>query len=580
LRIFGLTGWWMVCVGLGALGLVCARAGLADSPCATELAGEFVAQQAGQEAAAGSVSGRVIWVGIGAGIRKVVVKLERVNAEGQTAQDYVTSTDIEGRFRFEGVAAGTYGVTLQRAGFVRTGTKPEEPPVTVTAGQETSGLLYKMEATGVIAGKITEADGDPLPGVSVWVSRVGKSGAAEFGAHEEVDNETGQEATNDLGEFRIANLKAGQYIVQAQAHGMNPAPDPADKGKQKDLGTYALTYFPGTTDTKAATPIQVTAGGTASANFSVLTSRTYHVSGTVTVAGNPRNIQMYLVSTTGQTEAVGLNEGGRFEFAGVLPGTYVAQIVDMSAPGNGGAPETHTQMIGSPIVVSNSDVSGLVLQPEAGGSVNGKVRTEDGSTLEWRGMNISLVRVPQDEELPQLSDIGALGGSAALKEDGSFEMKDVAGAMYLIFMGGQSSQFGDYYLKSVMVDGRETVDTGFEVRAATTVDVVLGAKGAEVDGTVVDADGNGLGGVTVMSLPPVGKQKRMDLYQRVETDATGHFSMKSIPPGAYVIVAIQEAPDNPWTPEFLSKYGDKGELVDLGEGDKKSIVVKIVVEGE
>jgi hypothetical protein len=506
-----------------------------------------------------------------------------VNTEGQTAQqDYVTSTDSEGKFRFEGVAAGTYGVTLQRSGFVRTGKNPEEQPVTVTAGQETSGILYKMEATGVIAGKITEADGDPLQGVSVWVSRVGKNGAPEYGPREVVENESGQEMTNDLGEFRIANLKSGQYIVQAQAQGLNPAPDPAEKGKQKELPTYALTYFPGTTDTKAATPVQVTPGGTASANFSMTTSRTYRVSGTVAVAPNARNVQMYLVSTTGQTQAVELGEGGKFEFPGVLPGTYAAQIVDLSAGpvgGNGGV-ESRTQMIGSPIVVSNSDVSGLVLQPEASGSVTGKVRTEDGATLAWTGMNISLVRIPQEEELPQLNDIGALGGHAPLKEDGSFEMKDVAGAMYQVFMGGQSSQFGDYYLKSVLVDGRETVDTGFEVRAATTLDVVLGGKGAEVDGTVVDADANPLGGVSVMSLPSVGKQKRLDLYQRAQTDATGHFTMKAMPPGAYVIVALENAPDNPWSAEFLSKYGDKGELVDLGEGDRKTIVVKIVVEGE
>jgi len=528
-----------------------------------------------QETTAGTVAGRVIWEGIGAGIRKVVVRLERTNDELRTAPDYVTSTDAEGRFRLDGVAAGQYHLTLTRPGFVRAGTKPGEPQITVNAGQETSGLLYKMEATGVIAGKITEADGDPLQGVSVWVTRVGRSDA-----HQEVENESGQETTNDLGEFRIANLRVGQYILQAQAHGLNPAPDPAERGRQKEIATYATTFYPGTADIKTATPVQVIPGGTAAAIFGMLTSRMYSVSGTVTVAGNPRNVQMYLVSSSGQTEAVGLGEGGKFEFAHVLPGTYVAQIVDMSMAGNGGPPETHTQIIGSPIVISNADVTGLVLQPEAGGSVIGKVHTEDGATLDWKNMNLALLRVPQDEELPQLADIGALGGNTVLKDDGTFEMKDVAGATYWVFLGGQVSQFGDHYLKSVTVEGRETVDTGFEVHGPTTIDVLLGSKAASVEGTVIDGNGQPAAEVAVVTLPSSGKLGRMDLYQVHKTDSTGHFGIEGLVPGNYILVAVENVPDDVRSREFFQKYGEKGQTVDFGEGDKKTVNLTVELEKE
>lgn len=580
----------MVCVGLGALVGVCALGaqdagilrtwgaaccapmgnGLADSPGWQQ---QDAAQAAGQQQATGSVAGKVIVEGVGLGIRKVVVTLEGENPAAR--QEYVTATDAMGNFRIEGVVAGEYGVAIRRVGFVPSNGKVEQARITVGAGQEVTGLLYKMEPTGVIAGKITEADGDPLAGVSVWVRRVGKNGAPTD-AQGPTEEDGGQETTNDLGEYRIANLRAGQYIVQAQGHGMSPAPDPADRGKQKERPSYALTYFPGTVEPRQAIPVQVTAAGTAAANFMLMATRSYSVSGTVQLTGNPRNVQMYLVSTNGQTEAQGLDSDGRFAFHDILPGTYVAQIVDMSASADGGAPVTHTQMIGSPIVVSDADVTGLQLRPEASGSVKGKIRTEGGETLDWTEFNVSLIRVVDGEELPQMADLGALGGTSAFQSDGTFEMKDVAGGTYWVFLGGRSGAVGDYYLKSVLQDGREVVDTGFQVNGEVVLDVVVSAKGGSIEGTVVDDKGQGVAGATVVTLPSSGKMGRMDLYESDQADANGHFLLRGLKPGTYVVVGLGGLQEDQRRADFFQKYGDKGQTVDVDEGQKKSVVVTMV----
>jgi hypothetical protein len=541
--------------------------------CAAQAAPAAAAQQA-VAAAAGSVSGKVVLEGSGVGVKKVVVHLEGENLE--VRQEYETATDALGNFRIEGVAAGEYGVTIQRLGFVPASGKAEEARITVGPGQEVTGLLYKMLLTGVVAGKITEADGDPMQGVSVWVTRVGKN-RAEFDTAGHNAGDAGQETTNDLGEYRIANLRAGQYIVQAQAHGMSPAPDPSDKGKPREKPVYALTYYPGTVELRQASTLQVTAGVTATANFSLLASRSYRVSGTVQVAGNPRNVQMFLVSTTGQTEAQSLGEGGKFEFLNVLPGTYVAQIVDMIGAGDGPAPETHTQMIGSPIVVSEADVTGLQLQPEAGGSVKGKVRTEGGEQMDWPNLNVSLARVAEAEELPQMADLGALGGNSGLQDDGSFAVKDVAGGTYQVFLGGPVAAMQGYYLKSVMVDGREVVDTGFTVNGEMVLDVVLGAKGASIEGTVVDGDGKTVAGATVVTVPSTGpgtgRAGRMDLYVTGHADASGHFALSGLVPGAYVVVGLADVDGDTRKREFFEKYGEKGTVVDVDEGERKSVEV-------
>jgi len=600
----------MVCVGLGALGGVCAVRGAGNlrtwgAACcaATEEqthdrgsnseegalaqagvpvplgepqepgADSEAGAPAGKQQGVGSVSGKVVQGGVGAGIRKAVVTLEGENPLER--QEYVTATDALGNFRLEGVAAGNYGVTIRRTGFVPSNGKVEQGRITVTAGQEMADLLYKMVPTGVIAGKITEADGDPLAGINVWVRRVGKNGAPTD-AQGPTEEDGGQETTNDLGEYRISNLRAGQYLVQAQAHGMSPAPDPADRGRQKELATYALTYFPGTVEARQAIPVQVTEAGTTAANFVMMSTRSYSVSGAVQLAGNAKNVQMYLVSTSGQTETQALSEDGRFEFRDILPGTYVAQIVETSASADGSAPATRSQMIGSPIVVSDADVSGLQLRPEASGSVKGKIRTEGGETLDWAEFNVSLIRVTDGEELPQMADLGALGGTTGFQPDGTFEMKDVAGGAYWVFLGGRSGAVGDYYLKSVLQDGREVVDSGFQVNGEVVLEVVVSAKGGSIEGTVVDDKGQGVAGATVVTLPSTGKTGRLDLYESDQADSNGHFLLRGLKPGTYVLVGLGGLQEDQRTADFFQKYGDKGQRVDVDEGEKKSVVVTVV----
>ena len=534
------------------------------SVCAPECLGQTSAEQR-----LANVQGKVIEEMSRQGIRKVIVQL--IGQNGDSHQEYTTATDVLGRFRVEGMMPGEYSVTVTRPGFVRANPKPEEESITVTAGQELTGLAYKMQATGVITGKITEADGDPLQGVTVWVKRVGTNAAPAPG-NGPTEGDAGEETTNDLGEYRIANLRGGQYVMQAQTHGRGPAPNPADKGKQKDPAVYALTYYPGTLEEKSASAVRVTPGATTIANFSMVTSESYRVSGTVKVAGNPQNMQMFLVSENGQTEAQQLGDGGKFEFRNILPGTYVAQIVD------GGAAEAYTRMIGSPIVVSNSDVTGLQLEPVEGGTVSGKVRTEDGENLKWAELNINLRRVTDANEPPQMANVGAMGGNVNLNEDGSFVLKYVTGGTYQVELMTSPEQFQNYYVKSVMIDGREVVDTGFAVSGEMVLEVVMSAKAASVEGTVVDENGQAVAGATVVSLPSSGVLARPDSYQMQKADAAGHFLLRGMNPGAYVVVALQELQEDVRKPEFSQKYGERGASVDLDEGQRKTVVVNLQSE--
>jgi Carboxypeptidase regulatory-like domain len=551
--------------GQFVLGMICAGV------CALPGAPVCRAQTAEQQGL-GNVQGKVVEEVSGQGIRKVIVRLS--GSGGEPHQEYTTATDAFGQFRIEGIVPGEYSVIITHLGFVLADPAAQPQSVTIAPEQNTTGLLYKMQATGVITGKITEADGDPLQGVSISVTPVGRKGNA-------VSSEEGEPAgdtTNDLGEYRIANLRAGQYIVQAQLHGMSPPPDPADKGKQRDHGAYALTYYPGTTEEGSASVLRIAPGATAIANFNMLVSRSFRVSGTVIVQGNSQNMQIYLVSSSGQTEAQQLQDGGRFDFLNLMPGTYVAQIVDMSSATGAQAPQAHTQIVGAPIVVANSDVTGLRLQPESGGSVRGKLSTEDGATLDWTKLDVNIVRVAQEGEPPQMGAIGALGGDAPVQQDGSFELKDVAGASYQLALTSQADIFRDYYVKSVTQDGREVVDTGFTVSGDTTLNIVISSRAASVDGTVTDANGQPAVAATVVSVPTGGLLKRPDAYQTEKTDAVGHFLIRGLNPGAYILIALEGVQEDVRNPEFLQKYGERGATVDLDEGQRKTVMVNLQEE--
>jgi hypothetical protein len=541
--------------------------------CAMACMGQTDAGQPGQA----NVQGKVVQDTSGVGIRKAMVELK--GTAGEQAPRYSTSTDASGQFQLEGVAAGQYTISVTHLGYWPMNWRPQDLVITVVTGQDVSGLLYKMQAAGVIAGKIVDGEGDPLAEVSVWVAKVGKGSMATGDDQgESPEGEGGTATTNDLGEYRIANLRAGQYLVLAQLHGnTGPPPNPTDKGKQKERAVYALTYYPGALEEKQASAVRVIAGGTATANFSLMSSRAYHVSGTVAVAGNPTHSQIILVSTTGKAETQNLREGGQFDFPNVTPGTYMARILEMNLVGDGQPPEVRSQVISTPIVVNNADVRGLALQGEAGGSVTGKLQMEDREPVSWKEIFVSLLPVGDSGD----AMIGAaemIPATAAVKEDGSFEIKSVTAGNYQIVIGAQEDKWRDYYTKSVLQNGREVADTGFSASGETALEVVVSTKGASIEGTVVDSKGQVVPMAAVVTVPSSGKLGRPDAYQSERADANGHFVLRGINPGEFVVVALEVEAGNVRRAEFFENFGGRGEKVQLQEGEKKSITVMVVGE--
>src|SRR4029078_9376651 len=74
--------------------------------------------------------------------------------------------------------------------------------ISLSAGDELHDIKFRMQRAGVITGRVVYADGAPFSG-------------AELIAHRGVSDE-GRTTTNDLGEYRVANLLPGDYSVHIQ----------------------------------------------------------------------------------------------------------------------------------------------------------------------------------------------------------------------------------------------------------------------------------------------------------------------------------------------------------------------------
>ena len=110
------------------------------------------------------------------------------------------------------------------------------------------------------------------------------------------------------------------------------------------------------------------------------------------------------------------------------------------------------------------------------------------------------------------------------------------------------------------------------------LNVVVSAKGAGIEGTVLDTKSKPAPGATIVSMPSAGKIGRPDAYQIAQSDHKGHFDLLGMNPGTFVVLAFEDPPGNYRAPDFAKQYEGKAETVELEEGAKKSVTLKVITD--
>ena len=515
-------------------------------------------------------------------VKKALIELIAENqAEGG---DYTAVTGADGTFHIAGILPGRYHLFAERTGLLEVEkhrARTDGRVLNLAAGQEVKDLAIRLQAAAVVRGRVTDEDGDPMPNGQVAVLRqTYVSGRSRW-------EQAGSERTNDLGEYRIANLAAGSYYVS-----VSPPPDfkslietagaaalePRSSGAagKADMA-YQQTYYPGTVDRGQAAPIQLRAGDDFPVNFSLAPSPSLSIRGSV-VNLPPRASPSIMVRSRdfALVQGTDLRPDGSFVLRDVSPGAYTVMATAESG--------AVAMMARQSVQVTGRSIEGLRLALQPGASIRGRLRLETGGSggrLDPSRIFLTLHAADGDDDDDGVLPFGVAEASAHLAQvapDGSFEFTGVPPGNYYVQLE-ESAGNSDWFLKSAVTAGGEASEAGINVNGGTIALDLLASTGGVVEGTVSSKDGSPVANAVVVAVPDPHLRGRADRYRKTVSDQAGRFTLRGVPPGEYTLFAWEGVDGEAYlNAEFLKSYEAQGSALRVGAGERKSLQLVVIPE--
>ena len=565
-------------------------------------------------AATGRISGRVVASDTGKPIKRARVFINAAELQGGGRG---VLTDDLGVFDFTELPAGRYTVNVSKSGFVNLSYGQRRPlqagtPLQLADGQQLRNVDFQLPRGSVLGGRILDEDGEPMAGVQVRVMRY------QYLQGDRRLTPAGTGQTDDRGQYRVWGLMPGDYYVNAMARVMMPfggpggpggqggrggpagrgggalPPGVADRlaavgvgggniaalgampgGNDQDTVNYAPTYYPGVTAVNDARAVTIgLSQELLDINFSMQLVKMSRISGRVTNPdGSPvtsGNINLALDATVGRGNQIGANLGGRIQWDGafainaVPPGRYTLRA-------RGDDSET-PQYAALPLTVNGADVTDVSVVLTPGATLNGVVTFPSAATAP---PDVTQFRITAPS-----SDASFSGPqpNARLNKDGTFTLSGVPAGPHLIRPAGNSRGWS---LKSVTVSGRDVTDTPIELRSGETlggIAVTFTDKVNEISGTVLNDQGAPGSEYTILAFSTDPSFWRPQSRQIATTrpDQTGHYRLRTLPPGEYYVVTVDPAEQGEWfEPAYLEEHRLAASRVTLAEGDVKTVDFKI-----
>ena len=471
----------------------------------------------------GSVSGKVTIKGKGA--PGVVVALHRSDFFNSYESTARATTDQDGNYKINNVAAGAYQVSFGAVGYVPANNISGFRNIAVGDGENIENVNFTLVRGGVITGKITDADGRPV------IEQAVRLFSADIPDQQQGQTQPSQPInvsfTDDRGIYRMFGLNAGRYKV-ASGRGDFVF------GYINNLGRvpYKEVFYPDTQDYAKAKVLEVSEGSE-STGIDISLGRpveSFSASGRVIEGekGQPvANKQLAMQRLVGDVveylpQFLSTNGLGEFTAEGLTPGKYQVSLMSEL---NGAMRAENTSFD-----IIDSDVTGITVRVIKGASISGSVVLETDDKRAFA--NLTQLQI-QAYVQPSPGLVTGSFSQASIGGDGSFLIGGLPSGTVNVAI----SRMKGYVLSRIERDGVTQV-RGLEVKEGEQVAgvrVIVNYGTAKLRGLVTIENGPLPDGARIF-VRLVKSGEALNL-RPPSIDERGHFFVDGLPPGSYEITA-------------------------------------------
>jgi hypothetical protein len=476
-------------------------------------------------------------------------------------------TGSDGRFHLDGLPRGKYWLVAQRTGFAQQGFEEHEgffTGIVVGPNLDSGNLVFRLRPDASISGTLTDEAGEPVRDAQVMLFRTGVQNGRQITARR------GQSQTDDLGHYRFGHLRPGQYFIAVSAspwYAQIPAQQRVESnGKVSSAGTaldrspldvaYPITYYSSVTDSNAAVPIVLKPGDHATADVGLIAVPALHlrISDPDADPSSPADVRL-MAHVFGEvmtpTPAQSTSVDGAMEVDGVAPGQYLMSLRTYAR--NRTQPSARAQEVdvSDDVEINAPDQSVLT-------EVVGKVLLDGEQKL------------PPQVFLRMVNPTTGQGVGAQVSAKGDFQLSVAPGKYELAVFNVPKAIVG-----SLSATGARVVGSSVEISGGGSLqlNVSLTRGLGNLDGIAL-RDGNPKPGAMIV-LVPEDPENNVSLFRRDQSDSDGTFSLRSVLPGNYTVLAIENGWDLAWqSPTVLRPYLKQGTVVEVGPGRKYDVKVK------
>lgn len=474
----------------------------------------------------GSVSGRVTLHGKGAA--GIIVGVRNSDFSPQQPPAIKATTDADGNYRITGIPTGSYQVSPMAPAYVVTdlvATRERGRTLLLAEGEDVQDVDFSLERGGVIAGRVTDANGRPVveERLTLVSADQSKQNQQNFGPF------MGAGATtDDRGVYRIYGLPPGQYKISVGRD---------DDNYYSSLGvgrvTYKRTFYPDATDPAEAKIIEITEGSEAT-NIDISLGQIlpgFLASGKVVDGETGRPVtglrlglrRVFNNNYAGVNGSVIANSQGEFRLENISPGKYAVLILPL--------PGTETRANPVSFEVVDQDVSGLLVKTLNGLSISGNVIIE-GKTDSSFAAKLAELRL----DVYVHNEGAGFGRSSPFNADGSFRVGGLGPGIADLTLGAQEGRpLVNFAISRIERDGI-VQPRGLELNSGepsvTGVRIFLRYGTGSVRGEVKIENGPLPAGARLMVwLKKLGEAESN--FRPYNPDLRGHFLIEGVSAGEY-----------------------------------------------